>query len=357
MNDSSEPVDRRITRTPRTGCSRSACARATSTPTELRLSLAPGTTSRLPMSAIAAAAPAEKSRPRRRRPAPPRAAAQRGEHRAEEHAEHDREALVRRLVQPRVKRIPSRGSAGWKTRPAVRGVVVGDEHERPLRIAVARLGHHVPGRAVGQHRAAEPQPPAARVVPHGRGGERAHQRRERAAPRERGQQAGGVQEPDRPPIAPVGRLGLDPGLASGGAQLGGHHLRAPALPLGCRGALERAELADHPLDQGAAHRRRQRLGPPVSALAPRPPRSRSAREQYVTSRQAVAPRRRHLRGFRPRPDAGVPGSGRGRGVPDRVGSHDERGTPLGSQPMPGRSGGQRPVRAHGGGQRPRRRAR
>ncbi len=55
MNDSSEPADSRITRTPGIGSSRSEAARLSSTATPLRLSLAPGTTWRTPMSAMAAA--------------------------------------------------------------------------------------------------------------------------------------------------------------------------------------------------------------------------------------------------------------------------------------------------------------
>ena len=183
--------------------------------------------------------------PRRRRacrgaggPRRPERPPERREHRAEEHAEHDREALVRLLVQPRREAHTEPRQRRVEDESAVGGVVVGDEHERALGIAVPGLGHHIPGGAVGQRRTAEPQPPAARVVPHRRGGERAHQRRERAAPGERGQQAGGVQEPDRPPVAAVGGLGLDPGLTSGGAQLARPPSprpgAPPAMPTGAR---------------------------------------------------------------------------------------------------------------------------
>ncbi len=52
MKDSSEPVETRMTRTPGMG---SSLASDSSTATPVRLSFAPGTTLRTPMSAIAAA--------------------------------------------------------------------------------------------------------------------------------------------------------------------------------------------------------------------------------------------------------------------------------------------------------------
>ena len=71
MKPSSEPVERRSTRTPSGGRSLSSRARATSAPTALRLSFAPGTTRLAPMFAIAAvAAPAKKSPAWRRRRGP-----------------------------------------------------------------------------------------------------------------------------------------------------------------------------------------------------------------------------------------------------------------------------------------------
>ena len=64
---------------------------------------------------------------------------------------------------------------------------------------------------------------------------------------------GGVQQPDRPPVAAVGGLGLDAGLAPGRAQLSRQPVGGPALARRRRRALEGGELADHPLDEGAAH--------------------------------------------------------------------------------------------------------
>ncbi len=117
MNDSSEPVESRITRTPGTGRSRRAWARATIAPTELRLSLAPGTTARAPMSAMAAVAPAEKSPPRRRSPALPErppSAVSSGPRKTPNMIGMLWSAFSWRRG---VKRMPSRGSAGWNTSP------------------------------------------------------------------------------------------------------------------------------------------------------------------------------------------------------------------------------------------------
>ena len=61
------------------------------------------------------------------------------------------------------------GTLRCEEQAPVRGVVVGDEHDRALGVGVAGLGDDVPGRAVGQRRAAEPQ--------------RARRRRRRRSPR------------------------------------------------------------------------------------------------------------------------------------------------------------------------------
>ena len=71
MNDSSEPVETSSTRIPSTGRSANARANPRSVTAPDRLSLAPGTTCRAPMSAkLAALAPAS-SVPRRRSPRHP----------------------------------------------------------------------------------------------------------------------------------------------------------------------------------------------------------------------------------------------------------------------------------------------
>ena len=55
LNDSSEPAESRITRSDEVGSERRRRASASSRTTAVALSLAPGTTSRAPISAIAAA--------------------------------------------------------------------------------------------------------------------------------------------------------------------------------------------------------------------------------------------------------------------------------------------------------------
>ena len=66
MNDSSEPVETSSTRTPATGSAASVRARPSTVATPVRLSLAPGTVEREPISTIVAAVPSESSPPRRR---------------------------------------------------------------------------------------------------------------------------------------------------------------------------------------------------------------------------------------------------------------------------------------------------
>jgi hypothetical protein len=101
----------------------------------------------------------------------------------------------------------------------VRGIVVGDDDDRPLGRRISGLGDDVPRRAMRQDRATEPQPATADVVPDRGGRPRACDSRERpgafAATTERERRAGGcdqVREPERPPVPTVGRLGLDPCL-------------------------------------------------------------------------------------------------------------------------------------------------
>ena len=247
MKDSSDPVESRITRTPSSGRSRRSWASATSTATELRLSLAPGTTRREPMSAIAAVAPSAKKSPARRSPARRSSAPSAISSRPEEDAVHDRDALAGALVLLRREPHADPGQLGVEHEPAVRGVVVGDEHDRALRLAVAGLGDHVPGGAVGQRAAPEPEPAAAHVVPHGRRGRAAHQHRQHPPPEERQERRDGVQDAERPPVAAVGRLLLDARLAAGGAQLLGEPLRRlcarPRTPTGGRCPPAGARLA------------------------------------------------------------------------------------------------------------------
>ncbi len=104
----------------------------------------------------------------------------------------------------------------------MRGVVVGDQHERPIGIRVADLRHHVPGRAMGERRAAEPATAVAEVVPQRGGADAGDGCRERAGQALRRLRrastppmaAASVDQADRPPVAAVGALLLDLGPAS-----------------------------------------------------------------------------------------------------------------------------------------------
>jgi len=131
----------------------------------------------------------------------------------------------------------------------VRGVVVRQEDDGALRVRVAGLGHDVVGRPVRQRAAAEPEPTAGDVVVDGGRGQPAHQRGGPPAAR-RGRQGGGVEQPQRPPVAAVRPLLLHPHVAAArGAQLAGEPLGRAPLPVGGRRALVGGQLAHDALDQ------------------------------------------------------------------------------------------------------------
>ena len=193
MKPSSEPVERSSTRTPSGGRSASSCASATSAPTALRLSFAPGTTWLAPMFAIAAVAPAGEEEAGAAQRAPAEQPPQRQQQRAEEDAEDDRDALVRPLVQSRREPHADPRQRRVEHEPAVGGVVVRHEHDGARGVRVAQLGHDVPRRAMRERAAAEPEPAAAHVVVDRRRGGAAHDRRGhagRAAPRARRRRSG-----------------------------------------------------------------------------------------------------------------------------------------------------------------------
>ena len=252
MNDSSDPVETSSTRTPSSGRSWSERAIASSVATALRLSLAPGTTPRAPMSAMAATVPAAEDRPGARERPATEGGAQRHQHRPQEGRVHDRGAAGGARVGAREPLGGQPGKRGVEDQAGVGGVVVGDEHHGGLGVAIAGLGDHVPGRALGQEPPAEPQRAPAHVVPHREGGGGAHRRRERAAPRrapapprrQRHQRRRGVGHAQRPPVRAVGALLLDPGLAAQLAEPGGDPLRGHALSVRGGRALQRGELAD-----------------------------------------------------------------------------------------------------------------
>ena len=117
MNDSSEPVESKITRTPGGGSSRKARTSATLTATALRLSLAPGTTARAPMSIIEAPASAEKNAPMRRkerRPVSPQRATNTGPRNTPKMIGTLCSAFSWSLGMSFIAR---RGSPGWNTSP------------------------------------------------------------------------------------------------------------------------------------------------------------------------------------------------------------------------------------------------
>ena len=117
MNDSSEPVESRITRTSWGGSSASSWARATSTATALRLSFAPGTTLLAPMFAITPSLPARRtsrSASASGGPSSPQSASSSGPRKTPN--------MIGMLWLARscsfgISSMPLRGSAGWKTSP------------------------------------------------------------------------------------------------------------------------------------------------------------------------------------------------------------------------------------------------
>ena len=204
MNDSSEPVETSSTRTPSTGCSRSSRASSSSTATAVRLSLAPGTTVRVAMSPNASRLPAETTRPSLR------SARDRGERRpGGDEPQH--------LGRGRLLRVPARervGDQAGQLRPvdqaALRGVVVGDEHQRLLRTRIAGLPDDVVGRAVLEQ-AAEDVRAAGDVVDDAR--RRQQPERRQPPPAER------RQPPRRPTAAPSG-IAIEPTADSSSTRAG-----------------------------------------------------------------------------------------------------------------------------------------
>ena len=86
---------------------------------------------------MAAVAPAQKNRPGRLSGAPPEQAPQGQQQRTEEDPEQDRHALVGLLVLLGHPLHRHAWSAGWKIRPAVGGVVVGDQDDRALGLGIS----------------------------------------------------------------------------------------------------------------------------------------------------------------------------------------------------------------------------
>ena len=188
MNDSSEPVETSSTRTPLTGSSRSSRASSSSTATAVRLSLAPGTTVRVPMSKNASALPAASVSPiwrSGRTPVSAPSAASAGPAATSRIICGD---VCWRSYQRGNVSAMSRVSSGRKMSPplAASWWATNTSVSRALRIAGG--AGHVPGRAVAQ-RAAEDVRAAADVVDDPGCGEQAQ--RGGAAPAQARQHAGG----------------------------------------------------------------------------------------------------------------------------------------------------------------------
>ena len=274
MKDSSEPVETSSTRTPSTGRSCSARASSSTTATPDRLSLAPGTTGRSAMSANAAVEPSERNVPSRRSGRRPLSAPS---------ATRAGPATTSSITCGEVSCFsyqPGNASAGTvvscrgEHEPAVRGVVVGDEHDRALRAAVARLRDDVVGRPPRQQ-AAEDVRPARDVVGDPGGGRRARRggqgpRRAPAASGGQARQPGGRgHQPERDPIGAVRRLLLDPSVSTRTIQALADPLRGPALAVGRRRALDRRQVLDGGAEAlGGVRHRRGRL--PCAAWPPIP---------------------------------------------------------------------------------------
>ena len=109
---------------------RELVASATSAPTELRLSFAPGTTRLAPMLAMRGCGAEREDHPGPLQPAPAEEPPEREQERPQEDPEDDRDALVRPLVELRREPHADARQGRVEDEPAVRRVVVGDEHDR-----------------------------------------------------------------------------------------------------------------------------------------------------------------------------------------------------------------------------------
>ena len=243
MNDSSEPVESRITRTPGTGSSRGAAESRTATP--VRLSLAPGTTG------------AARCPPSRRRS--PRTGTCRGARRPEGHEQRAGHRAPHRpgrglgvLGQLREPAQDRPRQLGMEHQARVGGVVVGD-HDHRVR-PLAELRHHVGGLPAGEEPPPEPLLAAGDVVDHRRGREQADDQA-RKTPAQRAREPGERREDARP--ATSSRRGPAPPRARR-PELLGDQLGRAALPVGGRPTLDRGQALD-PLAQlvfgQEAHRR------------------------------------------------------------------------------------------------------
>ncbi len=128
------------------------------------------------------------------------------------------------------------------------GVVVGDDHHRPLGVGGAEFAEHVVGGAPRQQPSQRPFPGREVGCDPGRsrGAEEGSQQAASAEGGEAPERSEGRPDPERPPVGAVGGLGLDPGLGSERTELPEDPLGGPSFAVGGRGALDPLELLDQP---------------------------------------------------------------------------------------------------------------
>ncbi len=233
-------------------------ARASRETTAVPLSLAPGTTSRRPMSAIAATEPRPRKRPSLDEQAPAAQRAERRQQRAADDRRHQHRAGVGLLDQ--AEAVGDQRDLGMEDEAGVGGVVVGDDDDGALGLGVAELADDVVGGALGQ------QPGAGAAA---RAGSRRRCRRRRSPPARRraarrprspasapsAPRRGA--EPERPPVGAVRRLGLDPRLGAELGEAADQPLGRPALALGGRRAVDLLQFLEplaQPISSSGCHR-------------------------------------------------------------------------------------------------------
>jgi len=134
----------------------------------------------------------------------------------------------------------------------VGGVVVSDKDNGALGARVPHLGDDVV-RGARRQQTPKPKPTAADIVVDGRRGEAAAHRPKGTPAGRRGGERAGVQQPERPPVAPVRALGLHAHVARAGPlELVRQPLGRAPLARARGGPLEGGELTDDPLDEGTA---------------------------------------------------------------------------------------------------------
>ena len=142
---SSAPQDARTTRSPSSGSSRSASATATRQATALRLSLAPGTTAPRWMSASESAAPALTAEPAAVSPFLPVIAPAATISGPPKTPHHSGTEVSARSTSPGNLRSDETLAALIEDPAGLRGVVVREQHQGPLRVGGPDLAYDVPG--------------------------------------------------------------------------------------------------------------------------------------------------------------------------------------------------------------------